>query len=120
MKKIMSVVLLVAILVIVPAKAGISDWGVTAHVTYLEPDNLDEFRFKLDVPSGCPGGNGWYLFDARFWSNASTPQADRREIIKRYFTVVMAAKLSGQSVDVYGDNTPDSSSNCVIGFVNLH
>ena len=119
MMKSLCVVFFLTILIAAPARAGVADWGIVAHVTYIEPDNLDEFRFRLDVPSACTGGNGWYLFDARFLVTPTTPQADTRDIIKRFFAVVLAAKLSGQTVAVYGQQAADGSGECVVGFVNL-
>lgn len=119
MKKIILAVLLVSLLGGIPMTAGPSDWNVRAHVTYVDlAQGLDGFRFVMDnATPPCTGGNGWFLFDARFETNSSTPQADRREIIKRAWAGVLAVKLSGQTLSVWGDITPDSSGNCVVAYI---
>jgi hypothetical protein len=119
MKKRIFAVLMITLFAGMQLKAGPTDWHVSTPVTYVDlAQGLDGFRFRTDgVAPPCSGGNGWYLFDARFETSSSTPQADRREIIKRAWAGVLAVQLSGRNMSIYGDATPDSSGNCVVAYI---
>lgn len=51
-------------------------------------------------------------FDARFYDPTL-----RSQMVKEVYAVVLAAKLSGQGLQLLGDNTPEAGG-CVVGIVN--
>lgn len=108
-------ILLITIFAAIPLRAGSQDWGVgSVHVTYIEMKVGNSFRFTVDQPAGPCAANSWLIFDGRFYD--PSVQAD---MVKTVYATVLATKLSGQTLDIYGDNTP-TSGGCVVGIVNSH
>lgn len=115
MKAKMASILMIAILVTIPAKAGIADWWANGvHVTFIEMKVGNNFRFMVDKPAGPCAANTFLVFDARFFD--SSVQADT---VKTVYATILASKLTGQTLDISGDNTPVTGG-CVVGMVNSH
>jgi hypothetical protein len=114
MKKIALCILLAAFSCAIPLNAGVQDWGSTAHVKTIEMKVGNGFRFTVDQATGPCSAGTWLVFDGRFYD--PSVQAD---MVKTVYGTVLAAKLSGQRLDLFGDNTPLSNGNCVVGIVNV-
>jgi hypothetical protein len=96
-------------------RAGFQDWVVSqVHVTFIEMKVGNSFRFFIDRQAGPCAAGSPLLFDARFYDPSLQP-----DMVKTVYAAVLATKLSGQTLDVFGDNTP-VSGNCIVGIVNSH
>lgn len=115
MKTATASLLIVVLFAALPANAGVEDWGSTGvHVRTIEMKVGNGFRFSVDQATGPCSAGTWLVFDGRFYDPSL--QAD---MVKTVYATVLAAKLSGQRLDLFGDNTPLSNGNCVVGIVNV-
>ena len=106
-------ILLIVIAVTLPATAGVQDWSIGgAHVTYIEMKVGNGFRFSVDKQAGPCAANTWLIFDGRFYDSSL-----RADMVKTVYATILASKLSGQTLVLLGDNTPEVGG-CVVGIVN--
>lgn len=111
MKKCICVLLLAAIS-ITPAIA-FTDWSVTkAHVTLIEGTYVPGIvNFTIDVPAG-PCAAGAFL---QYNGQGSDPASN----VKAVYALLLTAKISGQTVNLYGSNTLTSNGWCLVQFIHI-
>lgn len=120
MKKFLLILLLSSIMVVTPVMANPDDWVVTAHVTAVEGTNVPHLaNFALDQNGGstsqCVRGS-WINYYP--YPGAGTDTASQQQNVKAVYALLLAAKLSGQTVTIYGTNTPDpNGGRCVASYV---
>jgi len=112
---------LLAVMAITPVMANPDDWVVTARVTTVEGTNVPMLvNFALDQNGGtttqCVAGH-WINYHP--YAGAGTDTTSQQQNVKAVYALLLAARLSGQTVTVYGTNTPDSngSGRCVASWV---
>jgi hypothetical protein len=116
MKKLGVAVFLVALLLNINAVAGSTDWNVNAHVTVVEGTYMpNSITFQLDTTAGPCSAGSWLEYDGQ-GSDTPTQQANAKSI----YALLLASKLSGQSVTLYGSNTLNSNGFCVVSHVWAH
>jgi hypothetical protein len=110
MKKLL-VLLVLSALAITPATAT-DVYG--AHVTLVSGhDGPNILYFQIDQPiDSCAAGT--YLQ----FTGGSTDQATNQARIRAVYALLLAAKLSGQTVDVYGTGSPGGNF-CTVRGVQL-
>jgi len=119
MRKYLFAVLL-AVMAITPVMANPDDWVVTAHVTTVEGTNVPMLvNFALDQNGGtttqCAAGH-WINYHP--YAGAGTDTTSQQQNVKAVYALLLAARLSGQTVTIYGTNTPDASlGRCVASYV---
>jgi hypothetical protein len=96
MKKFVFVLLVLPLLAVAPAMAT-DAWG--AHVVLVSGhDGPDVVYFVIDQPvDSCPARTAFLQF-----TGGSTDQETNRARIKAVYAMLLAAKLSGQTVAVFG------------------
>lgn len=106
-------VLVLGLLVCVPAVAGPTDWNVTANLTVVEGTYMPtSITFQIDQNAGtalqCAAGN----FLEYVGTNADNSKA--------IYALLLSSKLAGQTVTLFGSNTPLVDGNCQVNFVWAH
>lgn len=120
MKKCVLALLLSAVIVVTPVMANPDDWVVTAHVTAVEGTNVPNLvNFALDQNGGstsqCVSGR-WINYHP--YAGAGTDTTSQQQNVKAVYALLLAAKLTGQTVTIYGTNTPDpNGGRCVASYV---
>lgn len=121
-KKFVTAMVVPFILAVMPASAGPSDWVVTgAHVTFVEGTNVPAIvDFGIDQNAGsasqCAAG---HFVDYAAWAGAGTDTTSQQANVKAIYALLLTAKLTGQTVTIYGSNTADSSGRCQAFWVML-
>ncbi|WP_266169238.1 hypothetical protein [Dyella subtropica] len=91
------------------------DWVATGHVVDLEATYLPGLVvFTLDVQAGA---NSCHIF----WNGSSAqPASAQADNVKAVYATLLAAKVSGQKITVYGSNpsTTDNTS-CEGNFIHV-
>jgi len=110
MKAIRFAVLVLVLLVCVSAVAGPTDWEVTAHVRIVEGTYMpNSITFQIDQNAGsaaqCVAGK---------WLEYFGPSADNSKAI---YALLLSSKLAGQTVTLFGSNTPAPDGTCQANFV---
>ena len=114
MKILFVVALAVVLLSFTPATAQPAyDWNVIGvHVTVVEGTYVpNQVTFQSDANGGasCPAGT-WLTYKATQGTDAQTQQAN----VKAVYALLLAAKLSGNTVNLFGKN-----AGCIVNFVHL-
>lgn len=119
MKKYLFAVLL-AVITVTPVMANPDDWVVTARVTAVEGTNVPALvNFALDKNGGtttqCTAGS-WINYHP--YAGAGTDTTSQQQNVKSVYALLLSARLSGQTVTIYGTNTPDGNGGrCVASYV---
>ncbi len=103
-----------ALVLLATSSASAYDWEISdAKVNIVEgtyvPNNIS-FQIEKSSPGGsCPSGQ-WLN-----WFGQGTTDQLKRENVKGVFALLLAAKVTGTTVTIYGNN----NSNCTIDFIHL-
>jgi len=103
-------IVITSLLVVAPAFAY--DWQASgAHVTVLEASYMPSsitFAVDASMDSSCPAG-AWLTYRVQGPDTAS-----QLENIKAVYAMLLGAKLSGQTLDIYGND-----AGCLVTYVHL-
>ena len=88
------------VLSVLPSMAFADSWDVVAHVTELEPSAVPNvIYFAIDQSAGSCAAGPWLVFAGNPTSN------NLPESVKAVYAGLLAAQLSGLSVEVSGTST---------------
>lgn len=91
-----------------PVASYADDWDVIAHVTQVEPSYVpNNLVFAIDKNAGSCAVGPWLFFNGVSASN------NLPENVKAMYVGLLAAMMSGNAIEVYGNN-----SGCVVS--NIH
>lgn len=110
-KRIASLACLAAMTTFIATPAQAYDWAITgAHIVHIEATYMPTtIPFNVDKAGGsCTAGAT--LTYTGHGADTTTAQANTKAI----YALLLAARVSGTPVDLYGDN-----SNCTVNFVYL-
>jgi hypothetical protein len=100
-----------------PAMSQNFDWKqLGVHVVTVDGHDIPNsvsFQIDRDPTSSCPGGN--FLW----WFGQGADTLTQQKNVEAAFSLLLAAKLSQNLVDVYGLNPPSGVSNCKVVILQL-
>lgn len=113
MKKLSFSALVLTLLAGVNGVAGPTDWNVTAHITDLEATYMPaSIVFEIDQNAGTAS-----QCTANSFLEYIPPNTDNAKAV---YALLLASKLSGQTVVLFGSNTPNGNGHCQVNFVHAH
>ena len=93
------------------------DWNLSAHVVAVEATYIpDHVTFQIDGPAGtsCPAGS-WLV-----WPGQGTDAVSKQANVQAVYSLLLAAKLSYDTIDLFGNNGNVQGFCAAATFIHLH
>jgi hypothetical protein len=117
MKKLLLTASILGVFLTSPAMSQNFDWKqLGVHVVAVDGHDIPNsvaFTIDRDPTASCPAGN--FLL----WGGQGADTLTQQKNTEAAFSLLLAAKLSQNLVDVYGLNPPSGGSNCKVVILQL-